>query len=114
MNRDMETRTIHKYHLPFGDAIEVQMPAGAEILAFAPQGDEPGNLFLWALVNPINPWEIRRFVLRGTGHPIDDGSVSKATHVGTVQDGPFVWHLFERHGYVVEALAGAASSEKGD
>jgi len=65
------------------------MPSGAQPLSFA---EQHGVLCLWALVHPTLPREMRSFMLHGTGH--DD--VQPNEHfIGTAQQGPFVWHLFE-------------------
>lgn len=71
------------------DTIEVLMPQGAVILDVQKQHDQ---VCLWAQVDSDAPQVARYFSVVGTGHRIPNG---KMNHVGTVQDGTFVWHLFE-------------------
>ncbi len=47
----------------------------------------------WFVVDPDADLLSRRFLLRGTGHPLDLEATGR--FVGTVLDGPFVWHVFE-------------------
>ena len=72
---------------------EIPMPAGAQILDVQAQHDVP---CLWALVDPTQPPETRRFVMVGTGHPFEWDGV-EGEWVGTFQlmGGAFVVHLFE-------------------
>lgn len=54
---------------------------------------EPGNVVLWAEV-PVGvhrPVETRTFTIIGTGHDVPE----TGTYIGTVFDGPFVWHVYE-------------------
>lgn len=69
--------------------VPVEMPQGSRALEFQYQDGVP---CLWAEVDPSRATERRHFEIFGTGHliPLD------AKYVGTVQDPPFVWHLYER------------------
>ena len=82
---------IYKYPLVIKCSQEIALPEGAKILTFQMQDRSP---FIWALVDPDASLESRTFRVVGTGHELwpDEGSYD---HVGTVQQGPFVWHLFE-------------------
>jgi len=86
-------RRVYKYPIPVTDMIDLSLPAGAQPLHVAAQGE---MVCLWALVDPEAEPVARRFIVRGTGHPIenDDADLS---HVGTflLQDGALVFHLFE-------------------
>lgn len=64
------------------------MPRGAQIIRVAEQGL---NTCLWAIVDPAAPLETREFQVFRTGGalPLD------AIYVGTWDEHPFVWHLFE-------------------
>lgn len=75
----------------FPVAAKIDMPANAKVLAIQPQR---GVAMLWALVDPGNVTEPRHFRAEPTGSPISSDSES-GTYVGTWQDPPFVWHLFE-------------------
>lgn len=81
-------KTIWKFEIPVTDRPLVTMPAGARVLHVAEA--RPDLLWLWAEVDTDAPTEQREFVIVGTGHPLP--AVSE--HHGTVQTGPFVWHVF--------------------
>lgn len=82
-------RTIWKYQLRLIDVQEVDMPLNAEVLHLDMQGPYP---CIWVYLDPdLNGTERRTFVTHGTGHKIPDNHV----YIGTYQDGPFVWHVFE-------------------
>lgn len=75
--------------------VEIEMPAGAEVLHVNVQSrglDE--DAYLWALVDPNAPKGLRRFFLVGTGQPLSEDA---GRHVGTwdMMNGRYVWHLFE-------------------
>ena len=83
-------RTIFKFQFPIGDVIPIEMPTGAWILSAQMQYGVPS---LWAVVDPNAP-RIRRIIyLRGTGHPL--GRAAVCPFIGTIQEGPLVWHLFD-------------------
>jgi len=83
------TNTIWKYPLDVTDHQTVMMPKGARILAAQLQGITP---YLWAIVDPKNEPEPRAIRIIGTGHAFDP---FRGVHLGTVQQGIFVWHIFE-------------------
>ncbi len=86
----MSAVTIWKFQFDIGDAVEIEMPGDdAHILHVECQMGFP---CVWAMVDPEKALVTRRFRLFGTGHPITD-VVGK--HVGTFQQGPLVWHMFE-------------------
>jgi hypothetical protein len=70
----------------------IEMPKEAEILSVQIQNGQMFNACIWVKVNPENELEKRQFEVIGTGHSFDD---SNKEYIGTYQDGPFVWHLFE-------------------
>jgi hypothetical protein len=82
------TKQIWKYPLN-GIINNIEMPMDAKILTIQTQNDQPQ---IWALINPMNDLETRKFTIVGTGNPFDD---TDAKYIGTFQDVPFVWHLFE-------------------
>lgn len=88
---------VHKHPLEKGDTNYIQMPKGAKILDFQQQGT---TLCMWALSDPAEELELRRFRIYGTGWAIEP-ELAVIYH-GTVQQGPMVWHLFE---LPVEAIA---------
>lgn len=81
-------RTIWKFPVTYGQ-LQRQLPRGAEIVRFA---DQAGGLCVWAIVDTEAPLEWRYFQLCGTGHQI---GFEYNKHVGSCEQGPFVWHLFE-------------------
>jgi len=106
-------------NLDTGDLREIEMPQGTRILAV--QVQERGEIFkgkmtgpsgdavpltaygprdetvcLWAMSNTDESRKVRRmFRIYGTGRPIEEDPFS-LNHIGTVQTGPFVWHIFEK------------------
>lgn len=83
---------VWKYPLDW--ATTLLMPKGATILTVQPQGGTP---HLWALVDPTAETEPREFIIVGTGHALL-GHRESYTYLGTVQNGPLVWHAFEFRG----------------
>lgn len=85
-------RSIWKYALEITDEIELKMPCAAKVLTVQMQGNTPT---LWAVVNPDEPLEIRRFRIFATGQPLQNIELMLTEYVGTFQHGGFVGHLFE-------------------
>lgn len=92
-------RTIWKFPLEVTDHQSIEMPANAKVLSVA---DQAGVLTIWALVDPEAERELRHVWVFGTGHPV---TVSGATFRGSVQQGPFVWHVFTDQ-TLMESMAG--------
>lgn len=91
--------TIWKYKLSAEKVVELEMPMGAEILSVQSivniVDPNPKELaYLWALVNPGNPMEKRRFIIVPTGVDLDD---EDRTYIGTFQmeSGDVILHVFE-------------------
>lgn len=88
--------TVHKYPLALQAKQEVPMPLGAQLLTVQTQGHE---LMLWARVDD-EARQVRRSIwVCGTGHPAPKEGVSSegsfGHYIATVQQGAFVWHLFD-------------------
>ena len=86
-------KKVLKYELPMNDFVEVDIPAGAQVVSVQSQGD---GLYIWALVDPLEEITTRRiFRIAGTGHPITDPE--KLRFIGTVlmYRGGLVFHVFE-------------------
>ena len=81
-------KTIHKYTIGVIQNCPVQMPVNAKVLHVDMQNS---MLTLWALVDLSNKIENRYFSVYGTGHEI----LKEGCYIGTVNDGTFVWHIFE-------------------
>jgi hypothetical protein len=80
-------KRIYKYEL---EENSVEMPIGAKILSIQMQNN---RAYIWALVDTDAECEFRYFVMIGTGH--DFPQVDAFTYINTIQDGRFVWHIFE-------------------
>ena len=82
---------IWKYNLAARDMSggAIEMPRGARILDVQMQA---GYMHAWAMVDRQAPIVHRRFGVYGTGHDIPD---SPGDYIATVQDGSFVWHVFD-------------------
>jgi hypothetical protein len=85
-----ERRQIWKFPITSPDGTRIDMPQGARILTVQMQAGMPT---LWAVVDPEAPRRARYFRVVGTGHTHEAGVFRD--YLGTVQDGPFVWHVFE-------------------
>ncbi len=86
-------KTIYHYGLGVPKSIVpniVSMPVGAELLHVGPR---MGEVRVWALVDVDEPDEERRIWLVGTGWDLVD-MPPNVQHIGTVQEGGFVWHAF--------------------
>lgn len=82
-------KVIWKQVLDKTDKQVVKLPIGADILDVQVQG---GKWCLWFLCRVDTPLEERHIVTYATGQQIDSVSGS---YIGTIQDGPFVFHVFE-------------------
>lgn len=91
----MNAKTIYKYVLELGEQF-VKMPIGSVPLDVQVDAKN-GAITLWALVDPQAELQEVRFDVVGTGHSLPD-SCSPNFYLGTVQQGPFVWHVFGRLG----------------
>lgn len=89
---DTRQREIWKYPLALQDTQHLIMPRGAELLAVQMQGE---HLILWALANPHGIPVKRAIAILGTGQRVSAESVSPTQYIGTVQEGGFVWHIFD-------------------
>lgn len=83
-------KRIYKYKLNTREGRLTPLPTGAAILTIAMQHN---MLCLWAIVDMSVTTETRRDIrVIGTGWDIDD---PVGTYLATVQDGGYVWHIFE-------------------
>ncbi len=91
---------IYKYQIDrpentFGES-DVSLPAGCKILSCQVQG---AFICLWVeCASPIKPLEFeqRRFWVVATGRPFV--KTPELEYIATVQQGNFVWHVYEEHG----------------
>lgn len=85
------SKTIWKFPLHGPGQFTASMPDGAEIIDAQMQGGVP---CLWAIVDVGAIQRTREFRIFVTGQRLDE-SLSRKDHISTVQDGSFVWHIFE-------------------
>lgn len=84
-------RTIWKFTLATRNEAGIfKVPEGAHFF-YAGQ-DPSGELCAWAYVNTAEPEVHRRIAVVGTGQPFP--FESGADFLGTVVEGPYVWHIF--------------------
>lgn len=84
-------KTIHKYIMPSpGTSVEIEVPYGA---VFGRVEMFNGNICMWAEVSLDQQRRtLVEFTTMGTGWAVDDSFA----WIGTVTDGPFVWHVYMR------------------
>ncbi len=85
---------VFKFKLKITDSQDIHMHRGAKILSAQFQGED---LCLWALCDPQAPQHGRTILLNGTGHQIEERNDKDLEFIATVQDGRFVWHIFEEY-----------------
>jgi len=75
--------------LPLGRmSAAVSLPAGARIVHAGMQGTK---LCIWSIVEPSQETVLRQLVVVGTGREVRNDAI----YIGTVMDGPYVWHVFD-------------------
>lgn len=77
---------IYKYPIE-RTGLTAEMPEGARIVSCQFQD---GAISLWAIVDPDAPLYRRSFRVVGTGQDV----APNWTHIATLQQGSFVWHVF--------------------
>jgi len=86
-------KTIWKFPIPVASPVRIEMPKNAQILTVQRQDE---LACIWALVNPNAETEARYFEIHGTGNPMHEDMGVERKYIGTFQQPPFVWHVFER------------------
>ena len=81
--------SIYKYPLS-SERCTHSIPHGARVLSVQTQGEQ---LCLWALVDTDKVHETRTFRVIGTGWDVAGRFLDN--FIGTAQQGPYVWHIFE-------------------
>ena len=90
-------RTIWKYDIKVIDKeIIISLPEDTNILHVGCQ--YKNYVTFWAEVAPGRSMTSREFRIFGTGQPLPQSNIAgeEWVHQGTVQDGEFVWHLYEK------------------
>lgn len=86
-------RAILKYHISYTAEIdEIEIPSGSKVISAGL--DPQGELCIWAIVNPENELELRKFTVVGTGWTMGR-ELDNWEFIGTVRQGPYMWHVFE-------------------
>lgn len=86
--------TIYKYPLALTGLQRVEMPKDSEILSVQ---DQRGTICLWAAFPGDGEYRVSREIeIVGTGNPVESFEKIDRKFLGTVQQGAFVWHIFER------------------
>lgn len=85
-------RTIYKYPLQIADEQTIPLAYGAKILCVQSQND---RLCIWVDCESTNSPASRTIEIFGTGHPMSQQF--NRCYIGTVQQGAFVWHVYERN-----------------
>lgn len=80
-------KTVFKFQVPFGAEVIHDIASGFRVVHCAHQNGVPT---FWAVLNPEEPTTKAAFIVVGTGTRLPDC----AEHLGTYQDGDFVWHIF--------------------
>lgn len=93
-NLDSMTTLTQEHEIwKFNLSSTVEMPIGAQILSVQFQNNA---LTIWAICNINAGKENRFFETLGTGwKAVSLTEGEKKVHLSTVQDGGFVWHIFE-------------------
>ncbi len=86
-------KIIYKYPIGPEGECTVMMPRGAKVLSYQNQEE---TACIWALVDPDEPTQPKRFYLVGTGYEMQYNP-SALRFIGTAlfQGGIYVNHLFE-------------------
>lgn len=88
---DAKTTTIWKFPLTLADRQTIKIPRTAVLLHLGMHQAAAGEeIALWMAVAPETPKVDVEIICAGTGHPLPH----VGTFLGTVFDGPFVWHFF--------------------
>lgn len=87
-------KTIWKF-LVDKEITYIDVPKGASILNV---GVDPHSHFIpcfWAFVDPEVETETRKFLLVGTGEPLDENMGEELIYYGTVTTNEYAWHICE-------------------
>lgn len=103
----MSTRTIWKFTIPVQDTQQLKIDGATLVEILDAKSAGTGLIDIWAVVDAQSgSMEYVPIEIRGTGHPLHAERLShynekypedpcaKNSHIATVIDGPFVWHVF--------------------
>lgn len=83
-------KVVYKYGPLFVCEHQITIPADNKILHV---GEQDGQMYFWAEVDPLTPIESRTFTIIGTGWAVPPDHEYRGTVV--LRSG-YVWHLYER------------------
>lgn len=86
----MSQKVIWKYEIHGRSEEQLQLPVNARLLSVI---EQRGRLVLYAEVDPASATESMTIEVIGTGWQFD--SDIPRHYIGTVKEGPFVWHVFK-------------------
>ncbi len=90
----MKDLVIHKF--PFevtGQNITMQLPEGFKVLSIQKQKK---SYCMWIVLDPDGQKKEQTFVVIGTGIRIKYEDYSKLKYVSTIQEGEYVWHIYQK------------------
>jgi hypothetical protein len=85
-------RTVWKYNIAIQDIQTIGIPSDPQPLCVQMQG---AGLCVWFEVDTDRPLVRFRIGVVGTGNPLPE-EWGWPYYIGTVQDGPLVWHVYGR------------------
>jgi hypothetical protein len=85
---EKQMMSIWKFPIMRTEVQKIDIPVGAKILSVQMQNGAP---CIWAIVDTEAKTESRTIAIIGTGN---DCWCSRWQFIGTVSDGPFMWHVF--------------------
>jgi hypothetical protein len=89
-------RSVWKFPLSIGDITTINV-ATQTLPCLVGLDPASGGPAIWLEVEPDGEPRERRFVIYGTGHPIEgDGGYPYDLHIGSLIQNAFVWHIYER------------------
>lgn len=87
MRRIWKYQVTHVTDRDMRDRVKISMPDGRVVHV----GMQDRWLCIWVDIDDRMETLERTFTVRGTGYQLGPGEI----HLGTVFDGPYVWHVFE-------------------
>jgi hypothetical protein len=96
--------SIYKYYIenyPGRNKIKINKEYKILKLGYDPNG----NLCIWALVNLDSEMIEIQINVYGTGWPLSKDFITDKQYIDTINDGPFVWHIFDCGSPLVEDKA---------
>lgn len=97
MSAKPKTKVVHKFDLAFGDGVYLDLPKEIKVVLVGTQisprtGKKEARI--WIEYDPSAPKTFcRNYRVLGTGFDIEEAH--EYIHVGSFQDEPFVWHVYE-------------------